>query len=83
MAKKNSSFGAAPDNYAIWLQHLACTGDELGIASCVTKGQTWGHTECSHGEDASVSCEGNIRVTEPMLKRKQMPYIMAAIRRKN
>jgi len=58
-AKTNASFGAAPDNAVIWLQRLGCDGTETDIASCVLPGQPLGHTDCAHGEDASVVCTGN------------------------
>ena len=64
----NASFGAAPDNYVIWLQRLGCVGDELDIASCVTRGEAWGHTECGHDEDAAVICEGNANCVLHKLK---------------
>ncbi|EDV19642.1 uncharacterized protein TRIADDRAFT_61895 [Trichoplax adhaerens] len=38
----------------IWLDNLACNGNELSIAQC--PGIRWGITNCNHGEDVGISC---------------------------
>ncbi|KFW10598.1 Deleted in malignant brain tumors 1 protein, partial [Eurypyga helias] len=41
----------------IWLDDVNCTGMEVALSHCRTKG--WGKNNCHHGEDASVVCSGN------------------------
>ncbi|NXS47339.1 DMBT1 protein, partial [Balaeniceps rex] len=38
----------------IWLDDVNCTGTEVALSHCRTKG--WGKNNCHHGEDASVVC---------------------------
>ncbi|XP_071836651.1 scavenger receptor cysteine-rich domain-containing protein DMBT1-like isoform X2 [Apostichopus japonicus] len=44
---------------SIWLDNVACSGSEQHIAECGRN--DWGVHDCSHGEDASVSC-GPVRL---------------------
>ena len=41
-----------PGNGTIWLDNIACTGSESSIFDCAFTTQH----DCSHGEDAGVSC---------------------------
>jgi deleted-in-malignant-brain-tumors protein 1 len=38
----------------IWLDDMACNGDELSIANCAHS--PWGQHNCAHSEDVDISC---------------------------
>lgn len=44
----------------IWLDNMACDGNENSIAECLHGG--WGENNCNHAEDASVVCAGLCRL---------------------
>ncbi|NXD88392.1 DMBT1 protein, partial [Halcyon senegalensis] len=41
----------------IWLAGVNCTGMEVALSYCRTKG--WENNNCHHGQDASVVCSGD------------------------
>ena len=45
----------------IWLDNVRCTGSETRLESCPKN--NWGEENCSHAEDAGVSC-GNYNIME-------------------
>ena len=51
-APRSARFGAGSGR--IWLDNVACSGNESSIIYCGHNG--WGSHNCSHGEDASVIC---------------------------
>ena len=59
-APGSSRFGAGSGQ--IWLDNVACSGNERSIIYCQHNG--WGNHYCSHSEDASVTCSiGALYVT--------------------
>ncbi|XP_067233442.1 galectin-3-binding protein A-like isoform X2 [Chanodichthys erythropterus] len=45
----------------IWLDDMNCKGSESLLSECCFKG--WGVTDCTHKEDAGVSCETGTNIT--------------------
>ena len=56
VALRNAYYG--PGTGPILLDDLLCTGTELSLFDCNHDGI--GVHDCDHGEDASVTCQGNI-----------------------
>lgn len=57
-AVRNRHGGQVPSGAGpIWLDVVACTGEEQNIASCSHNGL--GNHDCSHFEDAGVKCLKN------------------------
>ena len=42
----------------IWLEKLACDGDEEDLGSCLSKSEMWGDNNCTHDTDVGVICKG-------------------------
>jgi len=47
-------FGGGADTQKIWLDDLACTGEELAVEDCAHAG--WNEHNCGHSEDMGVCC---------------------------
>ncbi len=52
--RSRAAFGQGRD--PIWLDDVACAGNEANLAAC--PGPDWGVENCDHGEDAGVVCGG-------------------------
>lgn len=48
----SNEFGAGVGR--IWLDNLACQGNEGSISLC--PGVRWGISNCNHGEDVGIAC---------------------------
>ncbi|XP_073250639.1 uncharacterized protein [Porites lutea] len=44
----------------IWIDDVACSGNESHIYDCRHRG--WGNNNCTHSRDASLQCSANIRL---------------------
>uniref|UniRef100_A0A8C4YEC9 Soluble scavenger receptor cysteine-rich domain-containing protein SSC5D n=1 Tax=Gopherus evgoodei TaxID=1825980 RepID=A0A8C4YEC9_9SAUR len=55
-APRGARFGRGSDH--IWLDDVNCTGTEVALSDC--RARPWGDSNCTHGEDASVVCSGNL-----------------------
>lgn len=42
----------------IWLDNVECAGTEAALSEC--QARPWGVNNCHHGEDAGVTCTGNV-----------------------
>lgn len=50
----SNTFNSAPGSGPIWLDDLACTGQESDVFDCASAGI--GRNNCQHTEDAGVQC---------------------------
>lgn len=55
VARVNAAFGEGTG--PIFLSHLKCEGSESGLLAC-DKLSSLGLVECSHAQDAGVTCPG-------------------------
>uniref|UniRef100_A0A8C3FTK8 Soluble scavenger receptor cysteine-rich domain-containing protein SSC5D n=1 Tax=Chrysemys picta bellii TaxID=8478 RepID=A0A8C3FTK8_CHRPI len=55
-APGGAQFGRGSDR--IWLADVNCRGTEVALSDC--RARPWGDSNCTHGEDASVVCTGNL-----------------------
>ena len=49
-----AQFQTSPGSGPIWLDQLACTGEESGLASC--RANQIGVHDCTHAEDVGIQC---------------------------
>ena len=61
--KRRAEFGRGQadkgaGDYMIWMERLACDGDEADLGSCMSKGEMWADHNCSHDLDVAVICNG-------------------------
>ncbi|XP_028399558.1 deleted in malignant brain tumors 1 protein-like isoform X2 [Dendronephthya gigantea] len=56
----------------IWLENVACTGEEQKITSC--SHEAWGSNRCSHYKDAGVDCSNTVIVGKSGSLRLQGPW---------
>lgn len=57
-AKGSSYFGQGSG--LIWLDNVACTGNETSLENCLAP--PWGTHNHEHDEDARVTCEGELNL---------------------
>ena len=55
-AVQGGSFGQGLSSQPIWLDNVMCTGQEMYLSDCTSRG--FGNHSCRHYEDAGVVCEG-------------------------
>ena len=53
-AYTGAHFGNGDESMPIWLDNVQCLGTESSLTLC--RHNAWGDENCSHHEDASVSC---------------------------
>ena len=53
-----AAYGQGSD--LIWMDDVTCQGDEASLFACTHAG--WGVHNCNHSEDASVVCNGTVRL---------------------
>ena len=57
-APHSATYGQGSD--PIWMDDVNCQGDEVSLFTCTHAG--WGVENCGHHEDASVVCNGEVRL---------------------